>query len=743
MTASTTISLDDEQMAAVEHGTGPALVLAGAGSGKTRVLTERVARLVEQGVDPAKIMVSTFTNKATEEMRDRLEQRIGTKATDLCLGTLHSLCWRLVKSHDHPDGRYPRILKYPDTAMNHVLEPRTNRNPNGLRDRGVDKGCCTVSAALRFVDGCKEHLLTPDALLEHVEDQQLFHRLAGSEFLWRKHFRQAGLKPRDAADLYACFECEKGGEIDFGDMALRLWLAWQRDPAFSATCTKSFSHVLVDEFQDVSFAQWEIIRHLAPQNLFAVGDDWQAVYSFRFATPEYILRFEEFYTDATLYPIGTNYRSIPAVVSQGAGLIAVNRVQRKKQVRPAREDEGEVSLASFRAAEAEGEFVAETIREWIDEGFDATGCACIYRVNRYSALIELALIEQGIPYRILGGLPFFKWRVVADMLAYLRLAADHTDRKSFERALRAPNRFLGRAFIDQVYTQGGKDLVSAARSSTSNLNTRQADAATTFCGLIEWLTKRSGENPASMIHHVRDFTRYDHWAGGTLLNDEEGSTDRLPDLDTLEQVASRYETADELLAYVDLVLSDDNQHGVTLCSVHRAKGLEWDRVFLCGSVASLFPHRRAMEEADDATLAAEEERRLFYVAMTRAKDRLLVTYPDMAFGRLQAPSPFLVEAGLTGNCEKFSTTAQTATSADRADDPTAYISQEASTQLPDSPNHCTNEAQCGSCSTLVTEKTTAQTPPSADCAVIALGRGEGPDNPNYRLGQTGSGSCST
>jgi DNA helicase-2/ATP-dependent DNA helicase PcrA len=643
-------ALDDEQRAAVAHPGGPCLVLAGPGAGKTRTLTHRVSYLVEHGVDPSAILCVTFTKKATEEMEERLTHLIGDRVADLGLGTIHATCYRLLRRWWKHTGQ-PALDVISDGVVGVIVNMLLDR-PWARNEIGLDLAVRKVRAQdlHRFWSACRDLLLDPESVRPDMVPALVGPRFEEIGF----ECRSSGVRPASNAEWiesYRRFQRTKRDQqgLDFDDMAPLLWQAWGQDPGLLALHQNQFQHVLIDEFQDTSYGQWALLRRIAePQNnVFAVGDCDQSMYGFRFARPEFTVKFHDYYPTAKLYPVGTNYRSVPAVVERSVRLIQHNTERVPITLRAHRgalDGQQAIAILSPDDEEAEAAQIAADIRDGYMDRLDSV--AVLYRVNRYSANLELALLREGIPYRIVGGLSFFAHKPVADVLAYLRLAEDHSDSKAFSRAIGAPSRFLGREFIRQVQARAGikGDLLAAIPHCA--VSPTQAENAAAFARLVAGLPT----NPVAAIRQLRASTRYDDWviSRGVDRDGDEQNQDRLEILDQLEHVAEGYDTRAELLAYADVVLEavdqeDDASGRVTLTTIHRAKGLEWPVVYVAGMIDGIMPHTRSYAAGP---AAVEEERRIAYVAMTRARDRLVLSRPAMVGGRGVDPSPFLAEAGL-------------------------------------------------------------------------------------------------
>lgn len=607
--------LNAAQTAAVKHLEGPACVIAGAGAGKTRVITVRAAHLVEEhGVPAAAVLLCTFTKKAAGEMGERLQELIGPSATEqMSIGTIHSLCYRILREEWRHEG-----LSF--EPLSDYWQKRYFKDILGAAPPWGMNWECDLGEAMAKVSRLKNELYTPDRYAAELADDEP----EGDRWL----------------ELYRRYEKRKTGEckIDFDDMLLLCHELLRDNPGVLGRWRRFFSYIEVDEFQDTNTAQWEIIRLLAApkNNLFVVGDDWQSVYGWRSAKPELIVNFREHYPEAATYVLETNYRSLPHVVEAGNRLIGHNAGQFPKVLRAHRDGQGELYRIQAADDEAEAKMVIGEIQALLEEGHHPRDFACLYRVNAYSRAFEEALVAAEIPYVIVGSAGFFRRREVQDMVAYLRLAADPRDADAFRRAVMAPSRFLGASYVKAVedHARGRSLLDSATRAP--GLKPYQIRNAQQFVDVVRHI---GGLKPAEAITAIRDLTEYDDW----LKRDDtegEADNDRLENLRSLEAAAGRFPTIDAFLKYVETMMArsrDAEQAGdkVVLSTIHRAKGLEWPVVFVVGVAEKLLPHRLAEDVA--------EERRLCYVALTRARDRLYVCSPAAYAGKGLEMSQFIPE----------------------------------------------------------------------------------------------------
>ena len=605
------MDLDDEQRAAVLHGDGPVLVLAGAGAGKTRVLTGRVVELMYRGVDPARICVCTFTRKASAEMADRLGKMVPI-GDDIFIGTIHSLCWRLYRKHCKEHGVVPpSVDEYRSgRIVEQLMEPPSNYTI-GMSLAQWFRGAYNVGS----IDLVKSMFAAAQEFLIWDEENDAV-------------FSLTDIPQRIARDAYISWQQEKAkqGIIDFNDMALLLWHWWENHPIDKERDRALFDHVLVDEFQDTSHSQWAIIRHIAPRNIFAVGDDFQGIYGFRFADVGIMLNLEEEYPGVSVYHINTNYRSTEEIVSSSLAMIRHNPRQLDKELRAYRNDHAEIEVWEPADPLAEADAICNDIIK-----HDSQRCAVLYRTNAYAAAVELKCLEAGIQYRMAGGAGFLSMANVQDMIAYLELSRYPDRWSAFVRAISRPMRYIGKKTTEQV--RGSADLASALLHA--NMNRNQATNAAVFNSLIGVLRKMTDTRDA--INLILSDTQYQQWASSHHTYNSDL-------MSMLLNIAGNY-TIDDFLAFVSKMRgeSEDGDEPVTLSTVHRSKGLEWPTVYVAGFCAGIMPHYRCQKPEE-----VEEERRVAYVAMTRARDRLVLCVPSIvavsASKVVGGPSSFLAEA---------------------------------------------------------------------------------------------------
>ena len=604
--------LNDAQRAAVTAPTVPLLILAGAGSGKTRVLTHRVGWLVQvENVSPFGILAVTFTNKAAGEMRTRIEQLLGTPAAGMWVGTFHGLAHRLLRAHWR-DVDLPQTFQILDADDQFRLIKRVFR---GLE---IDETRWPPKQAQWFINGQKDEGRRPADIQDNGDP----------------HLGQM-------KRIYQAYEdtCRRGGLVDFAELLLRAYELWAKHPDVLQHYRARFPHVLVDEFQDTNSLQYAWLRLLVGDTgrLFVVGDDDQSIYGWRGARIEHIQRFSKDFPDAQVLRLEQNYRSTGNILAAANALIANNSGRLGKTLWTSGAHGEKIHLYSAFNDLDEARFVAERIRLWTEQGRARREAALLYRSNAQSRVLEEALIQFGIPYRVYGGLRFFERQEIKDALAYLRLVANRNDDASFERVVNTPTRGIGERSLEAVRTHARANSVSlweAAQAVVQNgVNTaRGTGAVMTFVELVDRLGKECagqtlGEQMELVIAHSGVLDHYRKEKG------EKGQA-RIENLEELVNAARqfRYEDDDGNLDPVSAFLShaaleagegqaDPWADCVQLMTLHSAKGLEFPLVFLCGMEEGLFPH--SMSANDPSRL--EEERRLCYVGMTRAREHLILS----------------------------------------------------------------------------------------------------------------------
>ena len=624
----TRASLNPAQQAAVEHERGPALVIAGAGSGKTRVLTGRVEWLLEHGVRPEALLAFTFTNRAAREMRGRIEAAVGDAARRLWIGTFHATALRILRRETATLGLPPAFTIVDRDDQEALLRDL-------IRELGLPEAVYRTPVVLGRISDNKNGLVFPAAA----------ETLARSEF------------DGQVAALYRRYDASlrRAGALDFDDLiaqAVRLWLD---HPAAGERWSRRFQHVLVDEYQDTNHAQFRLVQSLASVhgNVFVVGDDDQSIYGWRGADLANVLEFERAFPGAVTLRLEQNYRSTRNILDAANAVIAHNHARKGKTLWSER---GAGTRVAF-ALEPDEAFEARRVRHWLERqrarGRRLTDCGVLYRTNAQSRALETELRHAGLPYEIVGGVSFFQRREVKDVLAYLRLIVNPLDQISFFRVWNTPRRGLGpavEAALRARLSAGAPDPVAALRSLADEgaLRGPARAGAARFLSLVDELRAHVSEPLDRLFALLLERSGYleeletsaEPDAGERRANVEElgvaasqfaaerAAAERAA-ADTAAVVADDAvaEPGGDLLAWLSecSLLTDADRAGggdrVLLLTVHNAKGLEFDVVAVTGLEEGLLPHGSSME----TTAELEEERRLFYVALTRARDEVLLT----------------------------------------------------------------------------------------------------------------------
>jgi DNA helicase-2/ATP-dependent DNA helicase PcrA len=604
-------SLNDAQREAVCAPASPLLVLAGAGSGKTRVLVHRIAWLVDvEGLSPYSILAVTFTNKAAGEMRSRIEPMIQGPASGMWVGTFHGLAHRLLRSHWQEAG-LPQGFQILDSQDQLRLVKRV------LKGMDLDEARWPPKQLQWFINGNKDEGRRPQHL-EHRNDPYLKRQI----------------------DVYQAYEelCQRNGVIDFAEILLRSHELWLKYPALLDHYRQRFHHILVDEFQDTNAIQYAWLRMLAGNRaqITVVGDDDQSIYGWRGARVENILRFQKDFSNSQVVRLEQNYRSTGTILKAANAVIDHNTARMGKQLWTDGNDGERIQLYTAYNEQDEARFVVDRIETHIDKGNRRSDVAILYRSNAQSRVFEERLMQCAIPYRVYGGLRFFERAEIKDALAYLRLTTNRHDDASFERVVNHPPRGIGGRTMDEVRQHAracNTSLWQAAVSLANDklLSARAGNALVAFLSLIDELADGIGRlslgeqveavmHPSGLVEH---FARE---------KGEKGDA-RLENLRELVNAAREYEAEPdsdmdplaEFLAHAALEAGEGQADAwedcVQLMTLHSAKGLEFPLVFLCGLEEGLFPHQRSVEEPG----RLEEERRLCYVGITRARRQLILT----------------------------------------------------------------------------------------------------------------------
>ncbi len=651
--------LNEQQRAAVEHGDGPLMVLAGAGTGKTRVLVHRIARLVETGTPPWEILAVTFTNKAAGEMRHRLRELLGEAADAMWIGTFHATCARLLRRWGSYVGLRKGFVIFDDDDQMKLVDRL-------LKDTGLDEQVSTRTILSRF-DRAKNRGISPTA-------------------------HKTGVFDEIVDQIYPLYEAqlEKENAVDFNDLLLKVLKLFDIDEV-KASLGVRFRQVLVDEFQDTNRVQYDLVNRFAEatRNLTVVGDDDQSIYAWRGAEPRNLLDFDRDFPDAKVIKLEQNYRSTQTILDAANGIIRKNRDRHEKSLWT--DKGGGELLEVYQAGDERGEayFIASSIRRALDDGpISPNDIAILYRTNAQSRVLEEHLRAMRIPAKVVGAVSFFERKEIKDVIAYLRLLGNPMADSAFERVVNVPPRGIGDTTVDRLRgaarVHGGNLLDAArlaARGEVAGLNAGARKKLHTFVELVDGLGDviEQGASVAETIIQIVDRS------GLRAKLEADGSTesrDRLDNLAELVSTASDFDdeyaaeadspttaamsgrwmqapsdlpdpaaagalrAVHDFLERIALSSSADQtaSEQVVLMTIHIAKGLEWPLVFISGMEDGLFPSLRERDGvSEDAAL--EEERRLAYVAITRAREKLVLTHARTrrVWGeiRIQGPSRFL------------------------------------------------------------------------------------------------------
>jgi DNA helicase-2/ATP-dependent DNA helicase PcrA len=637
--------LNDAQRAPVLHKDGPLMVIAGAGSGKTRVLTYRIAHLMEQGVDSFNILALTFTNKAAREMKKRIATIVGnSEAKNLWMGTFHSVFAKLLRFDGDKLG-FPSNFTIYDTQDSQRLIASI------IKEMGLDKDVYKYKQVQNRISSYKNSLITVKAYFQNPELMEA----------------DAMAKRPRMGEIYQNYvdRCFKAGAMDFDDLLLRTNELLTRFPEVLMKYQDRFRYILVDEYQDTNHSQYLIVKALSDryQNICVVGDDAQSIYSFRGANISNILNFQRDYDDVAVYRLEQNYRSTKNIVNAANSIIANNKNQLEKNVWTSNDDGGLIKIHRSVTDAEEGRYVAGSIFEnKMQHQMQNGDFAVLYRTNSQSRAIEDALRKRDIPYRIYGGLSFYQRKEIKDVLAYLRLIVNPKDEEALKRVINFPTRGIGQTTIDRLvvaanhYGRSIYEVMDNLDKLNLNINAGTKRKLADFVTMIKsFQIMNEGADAFTLAEHVAKKT-------GLLLEfKKDGTPEGIARMENIEEllngikdfVEGQKEVADatgsltEFLEDVALATDLDKDVGdddrVALMTIHLAKGLEFPYVYIVGMEEDLFPSAMSMNTRSEL----EEERRLFYVALTRAEKQAFLTYTQNRYrwGKLidAEPSRFLEE----------------------------------------------------------------------------------------------------
>jgi len=640
--------LNEVQRQAVTALEGPVMVIAGPGSGKTRVLTYRIAHLLNHHVPPYQILALTFTNKAARELKHRIEDVAGVNANKIWAGTFHSLFARILRVEAHRLG-YPNDFTIYDTDDSKSLINEI------IKTKGLDKKAYNTGAVRARISNAKSNLITPKMYAVN-EDMQSYDRMNKRPMIFK---------------IYEAYvnKCKRAGAMDFDDLLLQMFrLLYQNPDNIREKYQQQFKYVLVDEFQDTNFLQYEIMKLLviyndSPNNICIVGDDAQSIYSFRGATIENILQFTHDFPKTQTFKLEQNYRSTEHIVAAANEVINYNKKQIQKKIWTAKDGGNRIKIIKAMTDNEEGRRVADTIVEQKNRfHLSSNDIAILYRTNAQSRVFEEHLRRFNIPYKIYGGLSFYSRKEIKDVIAYMRLAVNEKDDEALKRVINYPRRGIGATTIEKIRQLADDNELSMWEClSQIKFSARAAKNVGQFVQFIKSCQDKAKNESAykAALHIAKN-------SGIVALFKSEGTIEaqnRLENINALldgvqewveDDVLEEGEEATakkglaEFLQTISLMTDQDDSEkeqteAVTLMSVHAAKGLEYKSVFVVGLEENLFPSYMALSSPDQL----DEERRLFYVAITRAELYLTLTHSNSRyqFGqmRFNDPSRFLEE----------------------------------------------------------------------------------------------------
>jgi len=629
--------LNEPQREAVSHINGPIMIIAGAGSGKTKVITTRIAHLMKNGVDSFNILALTFTNKAAAEMKERVEKILGnTEARNLYIGTFHSVFARILRAEANKLG-------YPNNFTIYDTDDAKSVVKTVINELDLDDKLYKPNIVYNRISSAKNALIGP---AEYINDWALQQEDARSN------------RPQIGA-IYDAYSkrCFKNGAMDFDDLLFKMYILMKNFPEALSKYQRKFKYIMIDEYQDTNTAQYEIIKLLGAmhENVCVVGDDAQSIYSFRGATIENINQFQKDYDEVKLVKLEQNYRSTKSILKVANEIISNNKDQIEKKLFTDNEEGEKIRLVRTMTDNDEGKNAADTIQELkLRNHYFNKDFAILYRTNAQSRSFEEALRRMGIAYRIYGGMSFYQRKEVKDMIAYLRIVVNPRDEEALKRIINFPARGIGKTTVDKavllandnnlslwdIFCNAGMygfrsgtlealdGFVTMVKMFQSELQKKNAYDLAIIVGKSTNLVKElfndktseglaRYENVQELLNSIKEFTE-------TPMNEEDGEVGDKSLGSYLQQITLLTDADDD---------KDQNPDVVKLMTIHAAKGLEFPVVFVGGLEETLFPNAMAINTREEL----EEERRLFYVAITRAKQRLLLTYANARyrFGQLQ------------------------------------------------------------------------------------------------------------
>ncbi|WP_297419673.1 ATP-dependent helicase [Clostridium sp.] len=615
--------LNANQNEAVLHKDGVCMVIASAGSGKTKVLTHRIANLIKnESISPYNILSVTFTKKAGEEMKERLFKLVGQDANNVTMGTFHAICFRILKEQNYLNNNIQIIKEWQQTKF--IEDVIKNNSLNILWD---------VKQCLNFISWQKNNLITYEDELEIDNDFMfLYDQL---KILYKEY------------ELLKI----KNNLIDFDDMLIKCYAMLKENPTIQNYYINKFQYVLVDEFQDTNKAQYEIIKLIVEgvKNLFVVGDDAQSIYGFRSADINIMINFEKQWSNVHKIILDTNYRSTQDIVDISNKLIKHNKKQLDKTCKANQKYFKPIEFNCYIDEDDEGENISQKIKELNNNGYKYEDIAILYRCNAQSRAIEDGLIKQKIPYIILSGTNFLQRKEILDLTAYLKVIQNSSDNNSLTRIINIPNRYLGKVFIDKIttYAENNNKSIYDCLINSRIVHEKPYWERNSFdlYIAIEQLNKQKLK-PKELIRKL--IGKIDYYGYLAKLNGEENISDRIENINSFIALSEKFNTLDEFLSHIQKMINDAKDNNsksdkVKLMTIHKSKGLEFPIVFFIGVNNEIIPHSKSTN--------TEEERRIGYVAVSRPKKELFISW-DINYNNKQLGASIFID-NMIGTDEKL------------------------------------------------------------------------------------------
>lgn len=610
--------LNPQQRAAVENTQGPAMIVAGAGSGKTRVITYRVAYLIEKGVDPFNILVLTFTNKASKDMRERIMKVVGAEAKNIWMGTFHSVFSKILRVEAEKIG-YPSNFTIYDTDDSKSLIRSI------LRELQLDDKLYNANFVYNRISSAKNNLVSHTEYMQNPEIQ--------AEDISNK-------RPLIGV-IYETYakRCFKAGAMDFDDLLFKTNILLKTHPDVLNKYQQKFKYLMVDEYQDTNFSQYTIVKKLAAayQNICVVGDDAQSIYAFRGANIQNILNFERDYPDLKVYKLEQNYRSTQNIVKVANSIIANNKNQLEKNVFSDNESGDRIKVQRAFTDNEEGKMVADSIvQDRTTKGYNYNDFAILYRTNAQSRAMEEALRKLNVPYKIYGGLSFYQRKEIKDLIAYFRLTFNPADEEAIKRVINYPKRGLGDTTVEKISVAADQHNITMWQvicNPQQYIPGRVANQLNDFAVMIQSFAAESRKQDAyETALYIAQHSGILKELHADQSEEGRGRHENIQELlNGIKEFGEREDIEDRSLAVfmqdIALLTNDDKKDDkekdtVSLMTIHSSKGLEFKNVYVVGLEENLFPSQMSLNSRTDL----EEERRLFYVAVTRAEKKLTLTY---------------------------------------------------------------------------------------------------------------------